>query len=319
MGFTERCNRRLQREIMDLLNKSATETSSCGICFELPDEKDITKLTAYLQGPQNTPYEKGIFQLSINFQSDYPMSPPKIKFNTRIWHPNISSVTGAVCLNTLSVDWTPSLSVFACLLSIRTLLLEPAPDDPQDSMVAKQYNNNILNFIATAKYWTNEFASKHDNYECLDLKLARQILDDKNPEELDLLEHYKFLHEKIVAHKISRTKALEVLCLVNWDLENAMEQLNIKFDSVEKEENILPVMRPSGSSSRKVSIPRAIQNANKKSLKNKLGVKAVTKKTTVKNSTVKKSTVTKSTVKKSTVTKSTVKKSTTKPKVTKRK
>ena len=316
MGFTERCNRRLQREIMDLLNKSATETSSCGICFELPDDNDITKLTAYLQGPQKTPYEKGIFQLSINFQSDYPMSPPKIKFNTRIWHPNISSVTGAVCLNTLSIDWTPSLSVFACVLSIRTLLLEPAPDDPQDSMVARQYNNNILHFIATAKYWTNEFASKHDNYECLNSKLARQILDDKNPEELDLLEHYKFLHEKIVAHKISRTKALEVLCLVNWDLENAMEQLNIKFDSVEQEEPVcsLPVMRPSGSSSRKVSIPRVIQNANKKSLKNKLGVNAVTNKTTVTKSSVKKSAV-----KKATITKSTVKKSTTKRKVTKRK
>ena len=35
MAFTARCNRRLQREVMDLLNKSATENSSCGICFEL--------------------------------------------------------------------------------------------------------------------------------------------------------------------------------------------------------------------------------------------------------------------------------------------
>merc|ERR1719219_1275699 len=182
MGFTERCNRRLQREIMDLLNKSATETSSCGICFELPDDNDITKLTAYLQGPRKTPYEKGIFQLSINFQADYPMSPPKIKFNTRIWHPNISSVTGTICLNTLSSEWTPSLSIFTSMLSIRALLSDPEPSDPQDAIVAGQYLKNLAQFKSTAKYWTDEFAQSAEEKEA------------KNPEEL-LDRSYANLHQ----------------------------------------------------------------------------------------------------------------------------
>jgi len=262
MGFTERCNRRLQREVIDLLNKSASENSSCGICFELPNEDDITKLTAYLQGPQNSPYEKGIFALSVEFPVDYPMSPPKIKFNTKIWHPNISSVTGAVCLNTLSSDWTPSLSVFACMLSIRTLLLEPAPDDPQDSMVASQFKDDIGVYKATAKYWTNEFASRHDNYENLDdaIKVKRQKLEVENPEEREKLETYKKLHEKIMDYKISRNRALEALCLENWNLERAMEQLNIVF-----KEPTLPMLRPSAST-RKKSIPKSMPKSISKSI-----------------------------------------------------
>jgi len=90
--------------------------------------------------------------------------PPKISFTTRIWHPNISSVTGTICLDTLSTEWTPSLSVFTTLLSIRSLLASAEPNDPQDAMVAKQYLNNFREYVATAKYWTNEFAAKNPNY-----------------------------------------------------------------------------------------------------------------------------------------------------------
>ena len=245
MSFSKRCNKRLQREVVDLLNKSAPENSSCGVCFELPDEEDITKLTAYLQGPQDTPYQNGIFALSVEFPSDYPISPPKIKFDTRIWHPNISSVTGAVCLNTLSKDWTPSLSVFACVLSIRALLSEPAPDDPQDAMVASQFKNNYPVYVATARYWTSEFASKHEKYQ--HLKKNECDFANNNPEIEKLLSEYKLRHEKIANFKISRTRSLEALSLENWNLIGAMSQLNIKFrDSQE-----LPMIRPSASSSRK--------------------------------------------------------------------
>lgn len=31
----------------------------------------------------------------------YPFEPPKMKFITKVWHPNVSSVTGAICLDIL--------------------------------------------------------------------------------------------------------------------------------------------------------------------------------------------------------------------------
>ena len=39
----------------------------------------------------DTPYEGGKFLVDIIIPPDYPFKPPKMKFDTKIWHPNISS------------------------------------------------------------------------------------------------------------------------------------------------------------------------------------------------------------------------------------
>jgi len=163
MAFQTRRAKRLQREIGILLSTTKEDTD-CGICIELPDDSIMENLIAYIQGPPDTPYESGLYQLSIEFSPEYPLTAPKITFITRIWHPNISSVTGTICLDTLSTQWTPSLSVYTCLISIRALLASPQPNDPQDAMVATQYMNCYRDYVITAKYWTNEFAAKNPNY-----------------------------------------------------------------------------------------------------------------------------------------------------------
>ena len=55
-------------------------------------------LKGTIKGPEGTPYEGGIFQINIDIPRQYPFEPPKMKFDTKIWHPNISSQTGAICL-----------------------------------------------------------------------------------------------------------------------------------------------------------------------------------------------------------------------------
>ena len=58
-------------------------------------------LVGTITGPEGTPYEGGVFDVDILIPREYPFEPPKMKFITRIWHPNISSQTGAICL----VSW----------------------------------------------------------------------------------------------------------------------------------------------------------------------------------------------------------------------
>lgn len=45
---------------------------------------------------EGTCYEGGTFIIDIEIGNEYPYKPPKMKFDTKIWHPNISSVTGAI-------------------------------------------------------------------------------------------------------------------------------------------------------------------------------------------------------------------------------
>ena len=91
-----------------------------------------------------------------------------MKFDTKIWHPNISSQTGAICLDILKDEWSPALTIRTALLSLQALLCNPEPDDPQDAVVASQYKSNREQFNHTARAWTQEHA-----------KNPQQVLEEK--------------------------------------------------------------------------------------------------------------------------------------------
>ena len=82
-----------------------------------------------------------------------------MKFDTKIWHPNISSATGAICLDILKNEWTPALSIRTALLSLQALMCAAEPDDPQDAVVAKQYKTEPEAFKKQAKEWTEKYAN----------------------------------------------------------------------------------------------------------------------------------------------------------------
>ncbi len=136
-------------------------------------DNNIRHWKGRIKGPIDTCYEGGVFDVDIIIPDDYPFKPPKMKFDTKIWHPNISSVTGAICLDILKNEWTPALTIRTALISLQALMCEPVPDDPQDAVVAKQYMTDIKLFNATAKHWVEEYA----NPERTLMKKVKELTD----------------------------------------------------------------------------------------------------------------------------------------------
>ena len=132
-------------------------------------------------GPKDTPYDGGIFYVDIELDDQYPFVPPKMRFVTKVWHPNISSANGAICLDILKDQWSPALTLKTALLSLQALLSSPQPDDPQDAVVARQYLGDKSEFDQTAKQWTEAFA--HSNQVVFQADKIKRIVEMGFPEE----------------------------------------------------------------------------------------------------------------------------------------
>jgi ubiquitin-conjugating enzyme (huntingtin interacting protein 2) len=94
----------------------------------------------------------------IVIPESYPFQPVKMKFITKVYHPNVSSASGAICLDILKDAWSPVLTLKSTLLSLQSLLCSPEPNDPQDAEVAKHYTTSKGSFDDTARYWTQIYA-----------------------------------------------------------------------------------------------------------------------------------------------------------------
>ncbi|CAG9841190.1 unnamed protein product [Diabrotica balteata] len=190
---------RIKREFKEVIKSE--EVAKCAIRVELLNDS-YTELRGEIAGPPDTPYEGGNFVLEIRVPETYPFNPPKVRFITRIWHPNISSVTGAICLDILKDQWAAAMTLRTVLLSLQALLSAAEPDDPQDAVVARQYKENLEMFTLTAKHWTHAYAGGPCVISDCDEKIRRLI-------DMGIEEH----------------KARVSLSSYNWDLEMATEQL----------------------------------------------------------------------------------------------
>merc|ERR1711972_258929 len=75
--------KRIQKELWEMKNDSPENI------FAGPKSEDeLDKWEAVIIGPNDTPYQDGIFKLDIHFPPTYPYTAPKLHFTTQIFHPN---------------------------------------------------------------------------------------------------------------------------------------------------------------------------------------------------------------------------------------
>jgi ubiquitin-conjugating enzyme E2 A len=71
----------------------------------------------------------GIYSLRLTFCDRYPEKPPKVRFTTKMFHPNVYA-DGNICLDVIQAKWSPSYTVSSILTSIQSLLTDPNVQSP---------------------------------------------------------------------------------------------------------------------------------------------------------------------------------------------
>lgn len=145
--------RRIVKETQRLLTEPAPGISAT------PYKDNLRYFNVIMAGPSQSAYERGIFKLELFLPEEYPMAPPKVRFLTKIYHPNIDRL-GRICLDILKDKWSPALQIRTVLLSIQALLSAPNPDDPLANDVAEHWKRDENSALDTAKAWTMMHAAE---------------------------------------------------------------------------------------------------------------------------------------------------------------
>ncbi|KAI8442294.1 hypothetical protein MSG28_005846, partial [Choristoneura fumiferana] len=136
------------------LNKNPVEGFSAGLI----DDNDIYRWEVLIIGPPDTLYEGGFFKAHLHFPKEYPLRPPRMKFVTEIWHPNIEK-NGDVCISILhepgddkwgyekaSERWLPVHTVETILISVISMLADPNDESPANVDAAKEWRESYSEF-----------------------------------------------------------------------------------------------------------------------------------------------------------------------------
>jgi len=101
-----------------------------------PSEDDLAVWNCLIEGPTGSPFENGVFHLSVRIPANYPFSAPAVRFETPVYHCNVSE-SGQICMDLLYSAWTPQLTVPKVLEGIRQLLRSPDTDNALRQWVAE--------------------------------------------------------------------------------------------------------------------------------------------------------------------------------------
>nr|ACO11603.1 Ubiquitin-conjugating enzyme E2 S [Caligus rogercresseyi] len=122
-------------------------------------EESFADIEALIEGPADTPFAGGKFRVKLVVGKDFPASPPKGYFLTKIFHPNVASSTGEICVNTLKKDWKSDLGIKHVLLTIKCLLIVPNPESALNEEAGKLLLERYDDYCARAKLYTEIHAS----------------------------------------------------------------------------------------------------------------------------------------------------------------
>jgi len=140
---------RLGREIRELVTQPPE-----GIKYVENTDENLGEIFADIEGPEETPYFGGVFRVKLVLSGDYPSSPPRGFFLTRIFHPNIAEGTGDICVNTLKKDWGQRVTLSMILQVVRCLLIVPFPESSLNDEAGRMFMESYEEYARRARLMT---------------------------------------------------------------------------------------------------------------------------------------------------------------------
>ncbi|CAG2114838.1 unnamed protein product, partial [Medioppia subpectinata] len=140
-------------------------------CTAAPNGDNYFQWTGSIEGPPDTPYEGGLFNVQINFPANYPLSAPQISFTTKykvglqhvsnnrlgLANDAYNGAAARMYLNNRQMYNKTAVSTLS-------LLADPNPNDAYNGAAARMYLNNRQMYNKTARHWTLQHAYPPPDY-----------------------------------------------------------------------------------------------------------------------------------------------------------
>lgn len=103
-------------------------SESCSYGLTNPDDITMTNWNATILGPPNSTHANRIYFLNITCNENYPLTPPEIKFISKINLPCVDQSNGDIIIQKFPtiLNWKPSYSLEIILLDLRKLMASPS-------------------------------------------------------------------------------------------------------------------------------------------------------------------------------------------------
>lgn len=176
-------SKRLREEFKRMLKVFPPRTSP--IKWQIVNN-DLHHYKAWIKGKHSTPYEGGIWEITVDLPSEYPFRPPIINFTTPIWHPNIAvgktkwKWGSNVCLSLVNWNnqgklggWKETITLPSVFEHIDMMLdvyqtvgdadfpeYLVDPKDPFNPEAGEEMQKDFEKYWQNATEWTTEYAKK---------------------------------------------------------------------------------------------------------------------------------------------------------------
>jgi len=188
----------------------------------VPNEDNFFHWRIYIEGPKDTLFEGGIFELVMEFPNNFPMMPPSLQFVSEFWHPNVYT-DGRVCISILHPPgedamsnelpgerWMPSQTVASILLSVISMLSDPNFSSPANVDASVEWRNNYSKYKSRVKNIVEKSRKRYEN-----IKIPHP---ESNPDEKrKYLEKQRILNEDFIFDDYIPDEEFDVELSGNYD------------------------------------------------------------------------------------------------------